>query len=201
MQEFAASHWAPEEQTIAKMRSPDCGEAFDLHMFPVGGPSAQSPTGWAWIFQVACMTPRSRGWLRLTSADPQAAPAIDHRYLTDVEGYDAARLADGIEITRALAAQSSLRDDIGKELLPGPSVQGAKALADYSRATNIHYYHPVGTCRMGPASDADAVVDPSGRVHGLDNAYIADASIVPVIPRANTNVPVVVVAEKIARAL
>ena len=198
MEEFAARRWAPEEQTIAKMRSPACAEAFDLHLFPVGGPYAPSPTGWAWSAQVACMTPRSRGWLRLASADPAAAPRIDHRYLSDPDGHDADRLADGVEIARALARQPALRDDLGTELLPGPRRADRGALAEYARRAGIHYYHPVGTCRMGPASDPAAVVDPRGKVHGLDNAFVADAAIMPVIPRANTNVPVVVIAERIA---
>jgi len=144
------------------------------------------------------MTPRSRGWLKLASAEPQAAPSIDHRYLTDEEEHDADRLADGIELARAFAVQPSLRDEIGVEFLPGAKLQSSAALADYARRAGIHYYHPVGTCRMGPSSDPGAVADARGRIHGLDNAWIADAALIPVIPRANTNIPVVVVAERVA---
>ena len=61
-----------------------------------------------------------------------------------------------------------------------------------------HYYHPVGTCRMGPERESEAVVDRQGKVHGLDFLYIADCSIMPVIPRANTNIPAAVVASKVA---
>ena len=63
------------------------------------------------------------------------------------------------------------------------------------------YSHQAGTCRMGPASDRFSVVDSRGRIHGLDNAYVADASIMPVIPRANTNIPALVIGERIARWL
>ena len=65
----------------------------------------------------------------------------------------------------------------------------------------MHYYHPVGTCRMGLAREREAVVDARGRVHGLDNLYVADASIMPVIPRANTNMPALVVGLRIAQWL
>jgi choline dehydrogenase len=65
----------------------------------------------------------------------------------------------------------------------------------------LHYYHPVGTCKMGPASDKDAVVDARGQVYGCDNLYVADAAIMPVIPRANTYIPTLVVAERIAQGL
>jgi choline dehydrogenase len=66
------------------------------------------------------------------------------------------------------------------------------------RRDNMHYYHPVGSCKMGPESDPAAVVDGRGKVHGLDNLYVADASIMPVAPRANTNIPALVVGERIA---
>ena len=63
------------------------------------------------------------------------------------------------------------------------------------------YWHPVGTCKMGPESDAGAVVDASGRLHGSANVYVADASIMPTIPRANTHLPVIAIAERIADLL
>ncbi|HEU5431824.1 MAG TPA: GMC family oxidoreductase, partial [Thermomicrobiales bacterium] len=65
-------------------------------------------------------------------------------------------------------------------------------------ATCEHYYHPVGTCAMGPASDPSAVVDAHGQIHGLTGGYVADCSIMPVVPRANTNIPGLVVGERIA---
>ena len=65
------------------------------------------------------------------------------------------------------------------------------------RRNSLHYYHPVGACKMGPDSDPAAVVDSTGKVHGLDNLYVADASIMPVVPRANTNLPTLMLAERI----
>ena len=81
---------------------------------------------------------------------------------------------------------------------PPPELLDRAALQEHVRASSVHYYHPVGTCRMGPASDPLAVVDADGRVHGLEGLRIADCSIMPVVPRANTNIPAVVVGEKIA---
>ncbi|HEU5434560.1 MAG TPA: GMC family oxidoreductase, partial [Thermomicrobiales bacterium] len=85
--EMRAAHaagWTPEEQTIAKIctdRHPADQPGFDLHLYPVGGPDPELASGWHWWFPVACMTPRSRGAVSLTSAEPLAALAIDHRYL------------------------------------------------------------------------------------------------------------------------
>ncbi|HWJ40309.1 MAG TPA: GMC family oxidoreductase [Candidatus Limnocylindrales bacterium] len=83
----------------------------------------------------------------------------------------------------------------------GAAIATRTQLEAFVRANCLHYCHPVGTCKMGPASDRTAVVDSRGRIHGIDNAYVADASIMPVIPRANTNIPALVVGERIARWL
>ena len=199
MREFAAARWLPEEQTIAKARSTRCSRGFDLHLFPTGGPArAGALDDWHWILPFACMTPCGRGVVRLASTDPGAAPRIDHGYLTDPDGVDLDILLDGLELARAVAAQPPLASLLGDEMLPGASLTSRADLGELLKAYCMHYYHPVGTCRMGPAGAADAVVDPRGRVHGLDNAYVADASIMPVIPRANTNMPALVVGLRIA---
>jgi choline dehydrogenase len=197
MSEFATAHWLPEEQTIAKARSTRCARGFDIHIFPTGGP-AHDGAGWRWVLPFACMTPRSRGAVRLSDADPSAPPRIDHGYLTDPDGADLQVLLDALELSRALAARPELAPLIGDELLPGASRTARADLADLLTKFCMHYAHPVGTCRMGPAGQRDAVVDARGRVHGLDNAYVADASVMPVIPRANTNMPALVVGLRVA---
>src|SRR6202040_2598643 len=88
MTAFARDHWMPEEQTIAKARSLRCTQAFDLHIYPVGGRDLATRTSWQWTLEVACLTPLSRGALRIASADVTAAPIIDHRYLSDFEDED-----------------------------------------------------------------------------------------------------------------
>ncbi len=201
MAAFARDHWMPEEQTIAKARSSRCKQAFDVHIYPVGGPDPTTPTGWVWTLEVACLTPRSRGALRLTSADPAAAPAIDHRYLSDPDNEDLRVLTDGVALAREIAAKPAMSQLAGKERAPGNNIATRTQLEAFVRANCLHYCHPVGTCRMGPASDRSAVVDSRGKIHGLDNAYVADASIMPAIPRANTNLPSLVAAERITRWL
>ena len=198
MQAFAADAWMPEEQTIAKIRSshyPDGEAGFDLHIYPVGGPTAD---GWRWDFPVACMTPRSRGEVSLRSTDPNVAPRLQHRYLSDEAGHDRQILVDGVKKAREIAAQSPLKELLGEERLPGPGSQSDDDIGRWVEGSVFHYYHPVGTCAMGPASDAMAVTDARGKVHGLENVYVADCSIIPVIPRANTNIPAVVIGERIA---
>jgi choline dehydrogenase len=91
-----------------------------------------------------------------------------------------------------------LRDLLGSELNPGPAIRDDAALEEWIETAVEHYYHPVGTCAMGPSADPLAVTDAGGRVHGLDNVFVADCSIIPVIPRANTNLPAVVIGERIA---
>jgi choline dehydrogenase len=199
MAAFARDHWMPEEQTIAKARSSRCNRGFDLHIYPVGGPDRTTPTGWRWTIEVACMTPRSRGALRLTSANLDAPPILDHRYLSDPDGEDLLVLADGVALAREIAAKPALASLAGAEISPGGSIASRAEVEAFVRANCLHYYHPVGTCRMGPVGDRSSVVDSRGKIHGLDNAYVADASIMPVIPRANTNVPALVVGERIAR--
>jgi choline dehydrogenase len=136
--------------------------------------------------------------LKLTSRNPAAAPLLEHGYLSDPDGEDERVLVDGIHITRELGADPRLAALLGKEKWPGPRVLSAEQVAEFARATVAHYFHPVGTCAMGPAGDRGAVVDARGRVHGLDNCYAGDASIMPVVPRANTNVPAFVVGLRIA---
>jgi choline dehydrogenase len=182
------------EQTIAKFRSKYCSTAYDLHLFPVGGQFTDTADSWEFLLPVANMTPLSRGSVQLISADPFASLRIDTAYLSDPEGRDIAILWNGIEQVRDYACQAPLARLIGEEIMPTVNY---KALEHVS-SDSLHYYHPVGTCKMGPASDSTAVVDSHGKVHGLDNLYVADASIMPIVPRANTNIPALVVGERIA---
>jgi choline dehydrogenase len=198
MTAFGQQRWMPEEQTIAKFRSSRCTEAFDLHLYPEGGPYADNRTRWSFIMPIACMTPRSRGRLYLTSGNPEAKPVFEHGYLSDVGREDLRILADGIEIGRQMTDQPRVRALIGEEIAPGPDIHSRAELEDWIDRVVVHYYHPVGTCKMGPASDPEAVVDPRGKIHGLEGGYVADCAIIPIIPRANTNIPAAVVGERIA---
>ena len=182
------------EQTIAKFRSKYCTSAYDLHLFPVGGQFMNTADDWEFLLPVANMIPLSRGSVQLSSVDPFATLKIDTAYLSDPEGRDLDILWNGIELVRDYARQAPLAELIGEEILPTVNYKTPEDV----RRDNLHYYHAVGTCKMGPESDPSAVVDARGKVHGVDNLYVADASIMPVVPRANTNIPALVVGERIS---
>ena len=138
--------------------------------------------------------PKSRGTLRLASADPSAAPVIDPGYLTDPD--DSRVLLDGIELIRETMASKLIAGQVSLELNPGPGFPDRAALAAElpNRATSV--YHAVGTCRMG--TDEQAVVDPELRVRGVDGLRVADASIMPGITGGNTNAPAMMIGEHAA---
>lgn len=200
--EFAhASPFMPEEQTVLRARSSHAaaGVPFDIHLYPFGGQNATSADGFGFVVGVACMTPRSRGAARIASADPAASPEIDLGLLIDRNGHDRAVLAEGVEIATGLVDIEPLHNLIG-DRISEPDI-GQRIIRDGADAPLTgHYYHPVGTCRMGWGERMD-VCDGDGRVHGFANAYVADASLFPAIPKANTCVPVAMVAEAIADRL
>jgi choline dehydrogenase len=195
----AATGWRPDEQVIAKFPSAGCRQGFDLHIYPVGG--GKDTSTWFWMLGVACLTPVSRGSVRLTGHSLDDRLVIDHRYLIDSGGYDRARLVEGVQRVREVAEVPELRRLLGRETRPGPEVAGRQALERFLDRAAVHYYHPVGSCKMGPASDPDSVVDSDGRVHGIEGLYVADASLMPTVISGNTNMPTAVIGEKIARSL
>ncbi len=142
------------------------------------------------------LQPGSRGHLALASPDPRAAPVIQPRYLSDEE--DLRVLTEGVKLARKIFAQRSFARRVGEELLPGPAFSnaGEAGLKAYVRERAETIYHPVGTCAMG--TDDSAVVDAELRVRGLDGLRVVDASVMPRIVRGNTNVPVIMLAEKAA---
>jgi choline dehydrogenase len=196
----AETGWRPDEQVIAKFPSARCRQGFDMHIYPVGGYSEEA-SAWFWFLGTACLTPLSRGSVRLTGPGLDDKLLIDHRYLSDAGGYDRARLAEGVERVREIAQMPELRRLLGPETLPGPDVTGRQAIERYIDHAAVHYYHPAGSCRMGPASDPDAVIGSDGQVHGIEGLYVADASIMPAVTSGNTNMPAAVIGERIARSL
>ncbi len=102
---------------------------------------------------------------------------------------------------RDIAETPELRRLLGRETIPGPGVTGTKAIGRYINHAAVHYYHPAGTCKMGPASDPDAVIGDDGQVHGIEGLYVADASIMPAVTSGNTNMPTAVIGERIAQSL
>jgi choline dehydrogenase len=192
-----------DEQVIAKFPSERCTEGFDLHIFPIGGPRDDPDAEGrhaAFTLGAAVLSPRSRGFVRLTGSGLTDRLAIDHRYLTDPEGSDLTRLVEVVERIRGVAAQPELAALLGAETFPGGAVTSEELRACIAGSV-VHYYHPAGTCMMGPATDDRAVVGAGGEVHGIDGLFVADASIMPAVVSGNTNIPTVVIGEKLGRQL
>jgi choline dehydrogenase len=138
--------------------------------------------------------PTSRGTIRLSGSDPHDELLIDLQALASEA--DLQRLVDAVLLCREIGGVPALQAWEAKELYPGPGVTSAAELRDYVRSTAITYHHQVGTCKMG--IDADAVVDPELRVHGIDGLRVADASIMPAVTSGNTNAPSVMIGERVA---
>ncbi|WP_214409198.1 GMC family oxidoreductase [Sphaerisporangium fuscum] len=186
----------PDEQVIGKARSAGGDEPYDLHLLPW---TSKERGGWICVLPAACLTPRSRGALRLVSADPEVKPVIEHDYLTDPEGADLAVLRDGAALCAEMARSAPLAPLLGRPLDAFSGNPGAGDAAMLT--TSAHYWHPVGTCAIGPDPATGAVVDATGRVHGTENVWVIDASAVPVIPRATTNLPVIALAEHLVESV
>ena len=136
------------------------------------------------------MKPWSRGTVRLTSPDPRAPLAIDHGFLTDER--DVAVLVDGVGgAARAGGVRGGPRRTRRARCAPGPSVDAERHVREAARG----FFHPVGTCAIG------SVVDGDGRVHGCEGLSVADASVMPSIPRANTNLSTIALAERLAERM
>jgi choline dehydrogenase len=138
--------------------------------------------------------PASRGSIHIRSADPFAPPEIRANYLT-AEG-DIEAFIRGMRLARRVARQAAFAPYVVRELRPGPALESDGDLEGYIRSTIFGSYHQVGTCRMG--RDADAVVDPQLRVHGVPGLRVADASVLPTIPASNTNAAAILAGEKAA---
>ncbi len=142
--------------------------------------------------RIGPVVPKSRGRIALRSSDPGDAPRIHANYLNDRRDVDTA--VAGVQLMREVMAKPAFAGTIGRELEPGPEnmtdAQVAKWLVNAAMTT----LHPVGSCKMG--IDSEAVVDAELRVHGIKALRVADASIMPIITRGNTNAPTIMIAEK-----
>jgi choline dehydrogenase len=193
MDEFARTGWIPDEQTLAKVCSSQCTEGFDLHIVAITRRD-QATDKWNYVIAIYLVDSRGSGSLTLKSPKHSDHPIFDHQLIQDLDGHDLAALVDGIEIASEWMRTEPFEAVFG----PGPDPVPREDLVEYVRAGIRHAYHPVSTCRMGPASDPTAVVDPHGKVHGLEGLYICDASIFPKIMRANTNLPAIMLGEHMA---
>jgi choline dehydrogenase len=185
-------------ETYSALSSPLAGAWPDLHVFPILLPVApsglQAPAG-GFALVASAVAPDSRGSVRLASASPLDAPLIDPGLLR--EPADLERLETGLAIIRQAAAGAAFARLGVTEAHPGSEVRGGDLRA-WIRRTVSSYYHPAGTCRIGPGTDPGAVVDPELRVHGITGLRVADASVMPLIPNAHPNATVLAIAERAA---
>lgn len=168
-----------------------------MHFMPVrGNPHGRGTMDGRHGYQlhVCQLRPESRGTIRLKSADPLAAPAIDPNYLSAPE--DVETLVRGVEMAREIGRQPGFAPYNDGEAWPGPEVTDRAALLEKMRGWAETIYHPVGTCRMGV--DERAVVDGQLRVNGVEGLRVIDASVMPFLVSGNTNAPTIMIAEKAA---
>jgi choline dehydrogenase len=186
----------PRFQTLLTLRSSyaDPVGPPDLHLFPAGPfDDPASPTAGGFGVVTGLLSPASRGRVRLRSADPAAPPRIDAAFLRTPG--DVRRMVEATRHARRLARTPPLADLVrGPELAPGPAVadDDDDRLVSSIRSRVGSYHHPVGTCAMG------AVVDARGAVQGVDGVWVADASVMPSLPAANTNATAMVIGDRIA---
>ena len=145
---------------------------------------------------VSLVVPKSRGEITLRSADPLAAPIIRGNYLQ--EQADVNALVRGVHLAKWFGEAEAYADLRGEELLPGPGMKSDADYAAFARRDSDTIYHGAGTCKMGPAADPMAVVDPSLRVRGVDGLRVADGSIMPEVVNATTHAACVMIGEKAA---
>jgi len=192
LDELAETPWNPDEQTVGRARSSRCDAGpYDIHVFMVAGLNSGHPGLPPITLYGGAMRAKSEGQVTLRQAEPDVMPVIEHRYGTDPDHHDRAVLAESLDLLQAITGDPDLSEILGQ-----PASRDHEPLADI-----VSYCHPAGTCKMGPASDPAAVVDPTGAVHGVEGLYVADASIMPSITRGNINLPTAMIGARVASGI
>jgi choline dehydrogenase len=194
--------WEPTERLLSETDAHEAEHGLYMGQVTVAGASRSSPPGVRDVFvfpaldigpeisgAAFAMKPQSRGSVRLNGPDPEAPLRIDHGFLRDER--DVEVVVEAFERLRELATNDAVAPYRGRELRPGEEV-GAE---EHVRASARGFFHPVGTCAIG------RVLDERCRVHGIENLYVVDASAIPDIPAANTNLTTVALAERAAEWL
>ncbi len=188
---------APSQLGAFAKSSADVARAdLEFHVQPVsldkfGDPPHPFP---AFTSSVCNLRPESRGFVRIQSANPLQHPVIQPNYLSTEQ--DRRVAVASLRLARRISAADALAKYHPQEFMPGPAYQSDDALIDAAGNVGTTIFHPVGTCKMGPASDTQAVVDARLRVHGVAQLRVVDASIMPTITSGNTNSPTVMIAER-----
>jgi choline dehydrogenase len=172
-----------------------------FHFATLSSDMAGSPvhTFSGFTMSVCQLRPTSRGHVRIQSTDPLAPPAMQPHYLSTPE--DRATIVAGIRLARKLAGTNAMRPYVESEYRPGADAQSDDELLEFAKNTGGTIFHPSGTTKMGPASDPMAVVDPQLRVHGMRGLRVVDCGVMPTLVSGNTNVPVVMIAERASQMI
>src|SRR5690606_25659397 len=147
-------------------------------------------------YSVCQLRPESRGYVRIRSTDPFEAPSMQPYYLSTE--YDRQTAVAAVRYARDLAATTPLSDLMKREVRPGHEVQSDDEILHFCQQYGATIFHPSGTAKMGPDTDSMAVVDPRLRVRGVEGLRVVDCSIMPTLVSGNTNIPIIMVAEKAA---
>ncbi len=202
LEEYAANGSGPlssngvEAGACVKVSPGATAPELQIFFLPIGfvGPDLKAATFHSFAIAPVLLQPKSIGSLSLRSASPQTPPTINANYLAEAD--DLRILVEGIRLARRMV-RSGAFDEFGyEEYLPASTAESDKDLEAYVRSMLQTCYHPVGTCKMG--RDDMAVVDSELRVHGVSGLRVADASIMPMIVRGNTNAPTIMIGEKAA---
>ena len=186
-------------RTDAALPAPD----IQWHVLPVpyldGG--LADPASRALSVLITLVAVGSRGKIRLRGSDPRHKPLIDPSYLSDLADLDP--LVAAVGMAREFATARPLSRQLKAEMAPGPDVRSDTELREWIRGNLSTLYHPVGTCAMGgdsrlAASKLTSVVDTELRVRGVEALRVVDASVMPTVPRGNTNAPTIAIAERAA---
>jgi choline dehydrogenase/4-pyridoxate dehydrogenase len=189
---------------MAFLKSPLAQDLPDLQLLFAAAPMTAAPyfaplvAPYADSFacRAVVLRPESRGRLELVSADPRQPIRIRQNFLATEK--DWARLRAGLRLVCDIGIQPALAEFNAGEIMPGTACRSDAELDTQIRATGITVHHPLGTCRMGRASDPTSVVDPELKVLGVDALRVVDASVMPDLVGGNINAPVIMIAEKVA---
>ena len=179
---------------VSDSDAPDLQPLFIHVPYPTDGGAAPEQ---GYTITAGIVRPHSRGSVRLSSAEPSVAPLVDPNVFADERDLEA--MVDAIELVREIGGRDEFAPFRASEFAPGENVTTRDELRDFARRTVGTYHHQVGTCRMGV--DELAVVDPQLRVRGVAGLRVADASVMPFVPSANTNAPSIMIGERAADLL
>ncbi|MDQ6811246.1 MAG: FAD-dependent oxidoreductase [Actinomycetota bacterium] len=201
LEEYEASRTGPfasnlaEAGGFARVGADAPAPDIQFHVAPVHivDEGMSDPEGHGVWVSPCLLTERSRGSVRLASSDPTAKPIVHNAFYST--GDDLQRMIAGLRLTLEICAQPAMRPYCA-EPFNTPEGDSEEDLRAHIARTTYAVYHPVGTCRMG--ADADAVVDDQLRVNGLQGLRVVDASVMPTVPRGNTNAPTIALAERAA---